>query len=258
MTRSRTLNRPLIASLSIHIIIALICWFIVIKPPKQIQRLIEINLIELPQFKVQEQPILPPPRIKPIRPKMVRTETKTIIPQQIQVKQNYQEPYRTKQIVEKPIKVETSRPIFISPPTDRVRIEEKPDISLPVAHLDAPKEMVREKYPSAIVPAVPLPFLPAKGSSVEITGITRRVKHRTMFKLPKWVEEKGISMNGSIKFWVSPDGSIDRVEIFKTFGYADIDSLACSAVYKWRFEELPEEQGEKNDCGIVKFRVQLN
>ncbi|MFH1096887.1 MAG: TonB family protein [Candidatus Desantisbacteria bacterium] len=258
MTKSRTLNRPLIASLSIHMIIALICWFIVIKPPKQIQRLIEVNLIELPQFNVQEQPILPP-KIEPIKPKRVRIETKTIIPQTIQVKQNYQEPYRTKQIIEKPIKVDTPRPIFVSPPTDRVRIEEKPEISLPVAHLEAPKEIIREKYPSAIVPSSPLPFLPAKGSSVQIIGMeNRRVKHRPMFKLPEWVEEKGISMSGALKFWVSTDGSIDRVEIIKTFGYSEIDSLACSAVYKWRFEELSEEQGEKNDWAIVKFRIQLN
>lgn len=257
MTESRTLNRPLIVSLSIHIIIAIICCFIIINPTKQIQRLIDVSLIELPQFKTQEQP--PLPKLEPIIPKKVRTEIKTIIPQKIQVKQNYQEPSVTKQIIEKPIKVETPRPVFVSPPIDRAKVEEKPDISLPVAHLNATKETAREKYPTTVTSPSPLPFIPAKGSSVNITGIeNRRAKHQPMFTLPKWVEEKGLSMSGSLKFCVLPDGSIDKVEIIKTFGYMEIDNLACNTVYKWRFEELPEEQEEKNDWGIVKFKIQLD
>jgi len=243
----------------------MIFWFIVIKPPKQIQRLVEVSLIELPVFKVQEQ-LLPPPELEQIKPKMVRArkEIRIIPPVTPPVQQNYQKLFnrdailKPKQIVEQPIKLEKPSSLLVEQPINRV--EEKHDISLPVAHsVELPKEDAMKKGPLDIAPSPPLPHFTAKGSSIQIEGLgSRKAKYQPMFKLPSSIEEKGVSLSGSLKFWVSSDGSIDRVEIIKTFGYSEVDSLACAAVYRWRFKELEEEQGDGADWGIVRFRIQLN
>lgn len=266
MIESRTLNRPLVASIIIHLIIAMLFWFIVIKPPKQIQRLIEVSLIELPVFNMQELP----PELEPIKPKRVRVREKMkdipfIKPQ---IRQDYQEvsPKDTipnpKQIVSLPIKMEKPLSLPVESPINKVVAEEKHDVSLPVARFpELPKtDAIIARVPAAIAPSPPVPHF-AKGSSIQIEGLgKRRVKYQPMFKLPISVEEKGVSLNGSLKFWVSPDGSIDRVEVIKTFGYSEVDSLACATVYRWRFEELSEEEGDSqsSDWGVVRFRIQLN
>ncbi len=271
MMESRALNRPLVVSITIHIAIAMIFWFIVIKPPSQIQRLIEVSLIELPVLIVPE----PTPEVEPIKPKMVRVRKEMknippIKPQVRQVRQNYPEQLqgnvipKPRQIVEQPIRVEKPSPLPVEPTTNRVVVEEKHAVSLPVARsteLQKPKEDATARIPAAvaIAPSPPSPHF-VKGASIQIEGLgNRKVKHRPMFMVPKSVEEKGVNLSGALKFWVSPDGSVDRVEVIKTCGSSEADSNARDTVYRWRFEELSEEQeeGRGADWGIVKFRIQL-
>lgn len=275
MIESRTLNRPLVISIIIHSAIAMIFWFIVIKPPIQIQRLIEVSLIELPVFKVQEQ--LPPPEIEPIKPKRVRVREKMeniplVTPQ---IRQNYQKVAyvdttpKPKQIAEQPIRIEKPLPILVEQPINRVVAEEKHPVSLPIARsseLLKPKEDTTARLPAAvaITPSPPSPHF-VKGPSVEIEGLgNRKVKYRPLFKVPESVEDKGVSLSGALKFWVSPDGSVDRVELIKKCGSSEVDSLACTAVYRWRFEALSEEQEkgdgsfQGSDWGIVRFGIHLN
>ncbi|MEK7813985.1 MAG: energy transducer TonB [Candidatus Desantisbacteria bacterium] len=266
---ARALNRPLVVSIIIHLTMAMLFWFIVIKPPRQIQRLIEVSLIELPTFKVQD----PPPEIESVKPKKLRMrkEMDSIPLVKPQVRQNYQQLFnrdvipKPQQIIEQPIRIEKPSPLLVEPPTNRVVAEEKHDISLPVARsseLLKPKEDVIARVPAAvaIAPAPPAPHF-AKGTSIQIEGVgNRKVKYQPMFAVPKSVEEKGVNLSGSLKFWVSPDGSVDRVEVLKTCGSSEADSNARNAVYRWRFEELSEEQERAggSDWGAVKFRIQLN
>jgi TonB family protein len=95
-----------------------------------------------------------------------------------------------------------------------------------------------------------------KGSSIKIVGLQRKVEYRPMFKLPVWVEESGKNLIGELKFWVLPDGSVDRVYVIKTFGYVQIDDLAVNTILRWRFEPLPEGVN-REDWGIVRIKIQL-
>lgn len=96
------------------------------------------------------------------------------------------------------------------------------------------------------------------GKSFVISG---GVKDRTILfqqlpKYPRWLEERGIEGNVSIKFVVLPDGSIkNNVYVEKSSGYSDLDDLGIKAIRTFRFVAInkQEEQG-----GIIVFYFKLN
>ncbi|MEW6680296.1 MAG: energy transducer TonB [bacterium] len=93
--------------------------------------------------------------------------------------------------------------------------------------------------------------------TLEITGeVARRaIFYQEGFKIPEWLEKKGISLEGSFKFWVLPDGSVDRATILYSFGYRELDSLAINSILRWRFASLRE--GKYEEWGIARIKIRL-
>lgn len=93
--------------------------------------------------------------------------------------------------------------------------------------------------------------------TLEITGeVARRaIFYQEGFKLPEWFEKKGISLEGSFKFYVLPDGSVDRVTTLNSFGYRELDGLAMNSVLRWRF--CPLKRGTYEEWGIAKMKIKL-
>jgi hypothetical protein len=100
------------------------------------------------------------------------------------------------------------------------------------------------------------------GVDIKITGPVskRRILHREEFILPEWIEKQGLSMEGRLKFWVFPDGSIGRVGIEKTFGslrdHQKLYSWLLSVFRKWRFSPLIGE--DKKEWGIITIKIKLD
>ncbi len=94
---------------------------------------------------------------------------------------------------------------------------------------------------------------------VEISGeVTERpVLYQKGFKIPEWVEKKGFSLSGEFRFWVLPDGSVDRVSVERSFGYPSLDSLASSAILRWRFQSLPKSIGYREEWGVADINIKL-
>ncbi|MDI6704449.1 MAG: TonB family protein [bacterium] len=92
---------------------------------------------------------------------------------------------------------------------------------------------------------------------MEITGptSTRKILYMKKFSLPNWVEEKGISLQGRLRFLVTPNGEVFNVEVLNSFGYPEIDRLASRMLRNWRFEKLQDE--ENVQWGIVDVKIQL-
>ncbi|MEK9148596.1 MAG: TonB family protein [Candidatus Desantisbacteria bacterium] len=99
----------------------------------------------------------------------------------------------------------------------------------------------------------------ASSVKVEICGeVTERpVLYQKGFKIPEWVEKKGFSLAGEFRFWVLPDGSVDRVSVERSFGYPSLDSLASSAILRWRFQSLPKNIGYREEWGVANIRIKL-
>lgn len=93
--------------------------------------------------------------------------------------------------------------------------------------------------------------------SLEITGeVARRaIFYSEGFEVPEWLEKKGISVEGRFKFWVLPDGSVDRVVTLHSFGYRELDSLAINAILRWRFCSL--KKGTYEEWGIARIKIKL-
>jgi|GEM_PF-5789684 len=93
--------------------------------------------------------------------------------------------------------------------------------------------------------------------SLEITGeVARRaILYQSGFKIPEWLERKGISLEGRFKFFVLADGSVDRVVIEHSFGYKELDSLAMDSILRWRFASL--KGGTYEEWGIARIKIKL-
>jgi hypothetical protein len=100
------------------------------------------------------------------------------------------------------------------------------------------------------------------GLDIKITGPAskRKILHREDFTLPEWVERQGVSMEGQLKFWVLPDGSIGRVGVEKTFGslrdHHKLHSWLISVFRKWRFSPLVGD--DRKEWGIITIKIKLD
>jgi len=117
----------------------------------------------------------------------------------------------------------------------------------------------------AQISSIPASMGETKGSEEESSGpyvyisgpaSKRKALYQPKFKLPYWLEKTGQSLQGKLNIWVLPDGSVDKVEIEKSFGYAEIDRLAQSTLYKWRFYKLPPDD-KRTELGIVTITIRL-
>ena len=187
---------------------------------------------------------------------------------------------------EPPVKIvpKRERPKRIGKKEERVFVPEKKVVSVPkikeivktsegpVEHQPAPKSVpiVSETAGDILTGTItgvesnmsgtglPSPE-PASSVKVEVFGeVTERpVLYQKGFKIPEWVEKKGFSLSGEFRFWVLPDGSVDKVSVERSFGYPSLDSLASSAILRWRFQSLPKNMGYREEWGVANIRIKL-
>lgn len=85
----------------------------------------------------------------------------------------------------------------------------------------------------------------------------RKILYREDFTIPSWLEKKGLNLQGKFKFWVLANGYVDRVLVEESFGFRQIDSLASSAISKWRFSQLPDYLKNKEEWGLIDIKILL-
>lgn len=85
----------------------------------------------------------------------------------------------------------------------------------------------------------------------------RKILYQEDFKVPSWIEKKGLNLQGKFKFWVLANGYVDRVLVEESFGFRQIDSLASSAILRWKFSALSNYIGNKEEWGLVDMKILL-
>ncbi len=92
-----------------------------------------------------------------------------------------------------------------------------------------------------------------------ITGPVARRKliRKVIPQYPAWAKEKGIEGNVSLKFWVSPAGTVSEVELLLTSGFPDFDARAIRALRSYLFAPLAKEKEQKTQWGTITIRYSL-
>jgi len=119
--------------------------------------------------------------------------------------------------------------------------EEEPDIETPL--------------PDKVVPS----FTGDEGKSFQISGpISKRSVLRRIYpQYPRSAQLGGVSGETMVKFWVSPDGIIERIVIEKTSGSDELDRAAVDAVKKWLFAPLGAGEKQIDQWGVLNIRFEL-
>jgi len=84
----------------------------------------------------------------------------------------------------------------------------------------------------------------------------REILHQEFPVVPRWLEEKGIEAEVTIRFVVNPDGEVgNKLFIEKTSGYAELDRLAMETLKKFLFAPLPltVRQVEQKGTIVIRF-----
>ena len=100
--------------------------------------------------------------------------------------------------------------------------------------------------------------IPEEGEDEEFTltgPVARRdVLRRVYPEYPRWAQERGIEGSLKLRFWVSPAGMVERVELESTSGYPEMDSRAIEAMKKWIFEP---DDSEEMQWGTITIKYTL-
>ncbi len=114
---------------------------------------------------------------------------------------------------------------------------------------------IETPQPEKIVPS----FGKATGKSFEISGpvSSRSVLRKVYPKYPKAAQLMGISGDVVIKFWVSPDGIIEKTVVEKTSGSDILDAAALGAIKKWLFAPIPANENHITQWGLLTVRFEL-
>jgi protein TonB len=120
-------------------------------------------------------------------------------------------------------------------------IEEEPPVEIP--------------QPEKIIPS----FGKSEGESFQISGpiSSRHVLRRIYPEYPKSAQMMGISGEVVIKFWVSPDGIIEKTVVEKTSGSSVLDGAAQEAIKKWLFAPLGKGEDSIIQWGMLTVKFQL-
>jgi len=258
---NRAFDRSLFISITFHACLGVIFFFITFPHHTPLFKIIEISIVKLPE---KEEP-------KVLKPKPIFQKRK--ISGAIEEKPKIKE---TPKLIKKPIVVaakpkviqevkEIITPTTIPPTSIGLRKNEFVG-EIPVSKGIPDREITQIGEKNDVqVDSIPALIGEIKGNEEESTGpyvyisgpaSKRKPLYQPKFKLPDWLEKTGQSLQGKLNIWVLPDGSIDKVEIEKSFGYAEIDRLAQATVYKWRFYKLPPDV-KRIETGIVTITIRL-
>jgi TonB family protein len=77
-------------------------------------------------------------------------------------------------------------------------------------------------------------------------------------EVPEWFRKKGIEATVRLRFSVTPDGRVkENIDTAVGSGYAELDSLAKSALLKWVFEPLDPAKGNEVQDGVIEFKFSI-
>lgn len=271
---TRRLDISLIISTIIHALIAFILFFFTVSHHPPLPKFIEVSLLELPSTPLTEEINIESPKkekiYKKTRIKRIRVEIGKQKPQLETSKREVlasrvQPGLENKEQINK--RIDTAPQL---PQDGGLKYEGRSSGDIPFVP-PAPKQgLIKEGSQegnktniSDIEPQKDSEI--GKGEKIEnhdpylyITGpaSSRKAIYKPNFCIPKWLEEKGQSLIGRFRFWVLPNGEVDRVIIEQTFGDARVDNLAVSTLSRWRFYKLPPDE-TRIDWGIVTIKIRL-
>ena len=98
------------------------------------------------------------------------------------------------------------------------------------------------------------PDLDKSGISWDSTGEKRRVEYRENPEIPEWVEKEGLKLEVVFVFTVFPNGNIGSIDIVKSSGYSEFDSLMQTAFKRWKFNPVQSSALSK---GSIAFRTEF-
>jgi protein TonB len=93
------------------------------------------------------------------------------------------------------------------------------------------------------------------GSGLSGALATRTILSRIDPQYPPRAERMGESGAVTLRLYVSPSGSVARVEVIRSSGREFFDSAARRAVSRWRFTELPAETGQQYGDVTINFTL---
>jgi TonB family protein len=264
-----TFEISLLISVTLYSFIGILLSFIVIKQPQVPTRYIEVSLVE---FEVKEAK----KEIPSAKPKLlvtkapIKKETK-----KPKVSKPLLKPKKVKENVKTPLKKKPHKKKAESAAGEKIQNQKAKTLNtetkagsyhIPKAKVSSKKITIplkialKKNFPEFKIIDEPQDDVAKLSSShlMEIVGpaAKRKAIYQPKFKLPSWIEERGIRPGEiKIKFWVQPDGTVDRTFIEKSSGYGSLDRLAEEAILRWRFHRINQDK-EEWGLVIVKIRIE--
>lgn len=72
--------------------------------------------------------------------------------------------------------------------------------------------------------------------------------------VPRWVSEKGMSLQVTASFVLTPEGLLRDVQVERSSGYSDVDAAVLEALRRWRFDAAPP--GSREVSGTIRYRIE--
>lgn len=127
----------------------------------------------------------------------------------------------------------------------------------PTRGADMPKPVIA----STTGPAKPevAPAQPEGGRQGGIQGpaANRRLISAEYPQYPAWAQARGLEMAVTVRFWVSSEGKVKKVETVSRSGWLDVDQEVENKVAKWLFEPLPAGLKTEDQWGQVTIKFRL-
>lgn len=83
-------------------------------------------------------------------------------------------------------------------------------------------------------------------------GPSRKILHRPLPEMPRWLERTGEEVRVSVHFRINTGGGVESMEILSSSGYSALDDRVLQAVRRWRYEP-----GEGAEDHVVLFKFEL-
>ena len=90
--------------------------------------------------------------------------------------------------------------------------------------------------------------------SWDSTGEKRRIEYRENPEIPEWVEKEGLKLEVVLLFAVFPNGNVGSIDIVKSSGYSEFDSLIATTFKRWKFNPVQSSALSK---GSIAFRTEF-
>ncbi len=105
----------------------------------------------------------------------------------------------------------------------------------------------------------PSPAKLQEHGKVENIAIQGPIARRELTYLPPIPNVKAtIETEFEMKFWVRPNGTVDRVIPVKRAGDVELERVAANYLRQWRFKAIPENEQQVDEWGtvVIKFKLE--